>query len=570
MTNTGLINSFNEVNSFLIFLRNEYATAAEAGNLSSGDLTAAVQLNAQASADAEDAAKDLLEREFEKIQEEVNIDKEILGALPKNGIRANSKYAQRVEEVAAKYYVYKDKLYDEAKRRYNELYTAKYNTSVNVTDGLDELEEKIYLLNEYNTAFEKIGLDKDILVLRYYYKKDLGIVNNAVADAIAKFRSVGLQVTPTDFKYNKYVTEYMTVFLDKLDKDDLNSAEIKTKFEEIYWKCPEIITYIELNLQYIYNQNEKRIEKALEDKKAVLLKQYPKDEVWSKYTQYKTMAMESAANDAQKIVGEFRDRTLRPADFTSENISKLVAEYTGQAKITDNDFEKICDSLVKLKHSIEEYMRYLKFKPIVDEIISIYKEKDKYKNSYTQLRKNIDKDDNKIIKMNFGIFSKNALPKQTEIALQNKELYKEMAKEKVYQTIATKLTEQSTYYDAINLASSFYEYLFTHLINKDKTMNDESIVDYIDSLQEFVRWPYFTILNNIKVLEEKDIEFLIKDRYNLLGINLTKDDLEEGKLPKLVETLEKVEKFYYIQKNGIDVDSIEDELELKTVVDSKK
>ena len=172
--------------------------------------------------------------------------------------------------------------------------------------------------------------------------------------------------------------------------------------------------------------------------------------------------------------------------------------------------------------------------------------------------------------MNFGIFSKNALPKQTEIALQNKELYKEMAKEKVYQTIATKLTEQSTYYDAINLASSFYEYLFTHLINKDKTMNDESIVDYIDSLQEFVRWPYFTILNNIKVLEEKDIEFLIKDRYNLLGINLTKDDLEEGKLPKLVETLEKVEKFYYIQKNGIDVDSIEDELELKTVVDSKK
>jgi hypothetical protein len=109
MTNTGLINSFNEVNSFLIFLINEYATAAEAGNLSSGDLTAAVQLNAQASADAEDAAKDLLEREFEKIQEEVNIDKEILGALPKNGIRANSKYAQRVEEVAAKYYVYKDR-----------------------------------------------------------------------------------------------------------------------------------------------------------------------------------------------------------------------------------------------------------------------------------------------------------------------------------------------------------------------------------------------------------------------------------------------------------------------------
>ena len=569
MTNTGLINSFNEVNNFLIFLRNEYATAAEAGNLTSGDLTAAVKMNEQASTDAEEASKGLTEREFEKIQEEVNIDKEILGALPKNGIRANSKYAQRIEEVAAKYYVYKDKFYNEVKRRYDELYTTKYNTSVNVTDELDDLDEKLYLLNEYNTAFEKIGLDKDILVLRYYYKKDLGIVNNAIADAITKFRSVGLQITPTDFKYNKYVTEYITVFLDKLDKDDLNSSEIKTKFEEIYWKCPEIITYIELNLQYIYNQNEKKIERALDEKKEVLLKQYPKDEVWNKYTQYKTMAIENSANDAQKIVGEFRDKTLRPADFTAENISKLVVEYTGQAKITDSDFEKICDSLVKLKHSLEEYMRYLKFKPIVDEIISIYKEKDKYKTSYTQLRKNIDKDDNRIIKMNFGIFSKNALPKQTELALQNKELYKQMAKEKVYQTIATKLNDQSTYYDAIKLASSFYEYLFTHLINKDKTMGDEIIVDYIDNLQEFAKWPYFTILNNINILEEKDIAFLIKDRYSLLGINLTKEDLDEGKLPKIIETLEKVEKFYYIKKNGIDVDAIEDELELKTVVDSK-
>ena len=569
MTNTGLINSFNEVNNFLIFLRNEYATAAEAGNLTSGDLTAAVKMNEQASADAEEASKGLTEREFEKIQEEVNIDKEILGALPKNGIRANSKYAQRIEEVAAKYYVYKDKFYNEAKRRYDELYATKYNTSVNVTDELDDLDDKLYLLNEYNTAFEKIGLDKDILVLRYYYKKDLGIVDNAIADAITKFRSVGLQITPTDFKYNKFVTEYITVFLDKLDKDDLNSSEIKTKFEEIYWKCPEIITYIELNLQYIYNQNEKKIERALDEKKELLLKQYPKDEVWNKYIQYKTMAIENSANDAQKIVGEFRDKTLRPADFTAENISKLVMEYTGQAKITDSDFEKICDSLIKLKHSLEEYMRYLKFKPIVDEIISIYKEKDKYKTSYTQLRKNIEKDDNRIIKMNFGIFSKNALPKQTELALQNKELYKQMAKEKVYQTIATKLNDQSTYYDAIKLASSFYEYLFTHLINKDKTMSDEIIVDYIDDLQEFAKWPYFTILNNINILEEKDIAFLIKDRYSLLGINLTKEDLDEGKLPKIIETLEKVEKFYYIKKNGIDVDAIEDELELKTVVDSK-
>ena len=100
-------------------------------------------------------------------------------------------------------------------------------------------------------------------------------------------------------------------------------------------------------------------------------------------------------------------------------------------------------------------------------------------------------------------------------------------------------------------------------------MSDESIVDYIDTLQEFARWPYFTILNNINILEEKDIAFLIKDKYNLLGINLAKDDLDESKLPKLIETLEKIERFYCITKNNIDVDTIEDEIDLKVVVDSK-
>ena len=569
MTNIGLINSYNEINNFLIFLRNEYAAAAQEGNLTSGDLTAAIKMNETATAEANEAAKDLLEREYQKIQEEVGIDKEILGALPKNGIRANSKYAQRIEEVAAKYYVYKDKIYDEAKKRYNELYSIKYNSSPNSNEELEELEDKLYLLNEYNTAFEKIGLDKDILVLRYYYKKDLGIVNNAIADAITKFRSVGLQITAADFKYNKYVTEYLTVFIDRLDKDDLNSSEIKTKFEEIYWKCPEIITYIELNIQYIYNQNEKKIEKALEEKKQALYKQFPKDEIWGKYAQYKTMSLESKLHDAKSIVESFRNKEIRPSDYTVDNISKLVSEYTGMPRIKDEELDKTCDSLMKLKHSLEEYKLYLKYKPIVDEIIAIYKEKDKYKNSYTQLRKNIDKDDNRIIKMNFGIFSKNALPKQTELALQNKDLYKQMAKEKVYQTIATKLNDQSTYCDAIKLAASFYEYLFTHLINKDKTMSDEAIVDYIDTLQEFARWPYFTILNNISILEEKDIAFLIKDKYNLLGINLAKDDLDESKLPKLIETLDKIENFYCITKNNVDVDTIEDEIDLKVVVDSK-
>ncbi|MBR4795149.1 MAG: hypothetical protein IK050_01780, partial [Lachnospiraceae bacterium] len=57
------------------------------------------------------------------------------------------------------------------------------------------------------------------------------------------------------------------------------------------------------------------------------------------------------------------------------------------------------------------------------------------------------------------------------------------------------------------------------------------------------------------------IAFLIKDKYNLLSINVSKDNLDEGSLPKLIDTLGKVETFYAINKNKIDVDAIEDEME---------
>lgn len=571
MTNQGIINSYNEIHNFFLFLKGEYEAAATEANLASTDLVLNIKADPnKILGEIKEDAKNLLDREPEKLVEESNIDKEILDTLPKKGIRANTRYAERVLEIASKYYIYEDMLYNEIKARYEGFLDKKPNSTLDVNEQVNSLEEKIYLLNEYNTPYEKIGLDRDILILRYYYKRDLSIVNNAIADAITKFRESGIPISLADFNYNKYVTEYLAIFLDKFEKNELDNPEIKSKFEEIYWKCPELITYIELNLQYIYSKNERKIEKNLEEKKQELFKEFPRKEVVSKYNQYRILAIENDLNDAKKIVDNFRSGKLKVKDYTRDAISKSVAQYTGMQTINEEDTEKVCQDLVKLMHSLEEYQGYLKFKPIIDEVIATYKEKSKYKNSYSQLKKQIDKSDNKILKLNFGIFSRNSLPKQTEIALETKNLYKQLSIEKVYQTIANKLNDNSTIFDVLNLASSFYEYLFTHIINKDKNISDEQIVDQIEDLIEFVKWPYFNILNNINILEEKDIAFIIKDRYNLLNINISREDLDESNLGNIIETLKKVQLFYYIYKNNINLDDLEDELELKAVLDSKR
>ena len=61
--------------------------------------------------------------------------------------------------------------------------------------------------------------------------------------------------------------------------------------------------------------------------------------------------------------------------------------------------------------------------------------------------------------------------------------------------------------------------------------------------------------------------FIIKDKYNLLNVNLTKEDLEGDNLDSLIESLNTLEIFYYINKNGINLDDIKDLIEFKKLLD---
>ena len=61
--------------------------------------------------------------------------------------------------------------------------------------------------------------------------------------------------------------------------------------------------------------------------------------------------------------------------------------------------------------------------------------------------------------------------------------------------------------------------------------------------------------------------FIIKDKYNLLNINLTKEDLEGDNLESLIDSLNTLEEFYYINKNGINIDDISDLMDFKKLLD---
>ena len=120
--------------------------------------------------------------------------------------------------------------------------------------------------------------------------------------------------------------------------------------------------------------------------------------------------------------------------------------------------------------------------------------------------------------------------------------------------------------DALKLASSYYTYVYYCIQDNIKDITEEEIEQLIKELREFVNWPYYTILDNITMLNEKDVLVIIKDRYQLLKINITKEDLEQDNLDTAIVALEKIKMNENLLKNNINIDELESECEVGKIL----
>ena len=69
--------------------------------------------------------------------------------------------------------------------------------------------------------------------------------------------------------------------------------------------------------------------------------------------------------------------------------------------------------------------------------------------------------------------------------------------------------------------------------------------------------------------DEKDVMVIIKDRYQLLKINITKEDLDKDNLNGVIDALEKIKMNQNLLKNNINIDELESECEFGKILKSK-
>src|SRR5574344_180829 len=165
---------------------------------------------------------------IEELNKMTSEDQEMLSLLPKNNKNDVDEYLKRIINVRIKYKKIKKEITDELKK-YNDL----------------------FLLDESNSTYEKMGLDKLLYNLKYFYKSDLNLINTDILECISAFQNCNINLTAEDFQYNEFTYRYMTIFFEEIKNNSVNSYKIKDIFEEIYWKCTDIIKHIKLNIEYL-------------------------------------------------------------------------------------------------------------------------------------------------------------------------------------------------------------------------------------------------------------------------------------------------------------------------------
>ena len=265
---------------------------------------------------------DILE-EFDKY---ISSNKEVLSVLPINTKKNRAAYVKKAEEMLEKAIQIREVIWNEIVSRYEKLNKADANPEVaELQKQVDEIKN-VELFNELNTPYEKLGLDRITHKLSCFFEGDLKLVNTNIKEYLDIFKNYGIEFSIEDFCYSDSTTEYMTVFLSEYTNNSLeNSDVLKKTFENIYWKCPDIVTHIELNLRYLYHINSKKIEKELLARnEAILAKEnLDKNGLVRKYFDLNKELIKVQRKDPKFILDKFLNGEWKIKDFNDKEMNVL-------------------------------------------------------------------------------------------------------------------------------------------------------------------------------------------------------------------------------------------------------
>lgn len=500
----------------------------------------------------------------EMLVKEINSLKEVLSTMPVNNKRNRDKYKEYVLGLLEDYKTKRELVLGEIKKQYSSIMKnvsgGSYSCSL---DTIDEYWNDVMLVSSFNSGYEKSGLDRVIDCMEHFYEDDFDSFNESLKEAVLIFKNVGVKLKKEDFCYSPFAMEYMSLFLNYVDGNgDVSLVSVRECFDDLYWKCHNIIFHIVLNFKYLYFKYKRFFDSYYKCERGKILK--GNVDVYSRYKSECGNYLKDYYGDIGVIVNGFLDGKYNINDYSEEKILKCYSKL-GISKEID------IEVIYELYCSLMEYKGYNNFLFILNEVRERYHNRDKYKDVFKKKMAAISSLEKKIIKLNRKVRFKNRFNvyegKIDKLVVEIEklidevhQLYKEIDEDKFNQFVMGIGVDVSIY-DVLMIANSYYMFL-------KKCISDTgSDVDGgIRGLNEFLRSGYVNIINNISFDRDFDMAMVISDRYKLLGFDISSDDIS-GNVDSLIDDVFKIILENSIEKSGVSYEDILFLVKVRDLVD---
>ena len=515
------------------------------------------------------------------ITNDIEAKKTLLSSMPINNKTNVKKYNEKIASIYENYEYYKDSVlkYLKAKSESFECEDDTTNTE-ELMKQLEEYKHMKFILNPMNSFMEKMGLDDLLYDIHNYSNFTFNEINEIITKLINKFKTAGINLKSSDFKYTYYVNEYMTEFF----SSNGDYSKLSQVFEQIYWYNPNIIEHIELNFRKLINKNQKNFEEYISHEQHTLLnkngfKTYEEfiSALKKKYEELVNSNDESLADIIEmakkseiEINNYFEDSKFRTATYSGLTINEI--DYSDE-----DSMNKLLSTLRRLRVNVLEYGNYLKFVPLFNYFKEKYEKQDSVEANNSAL-KNIDNQINtkesKLESVNgkifndkkggFSLFKKDNSESLKNLKIESLKIAKELydlyyQKEKL--TFENKIISLKN--DSLLLISDVVRLYYSYNFFKRETFEKvfelgtyNEIIDLCDEFDEFASNPTNIIINGINTFEEADVASVICNKYRLENINLEIADLDEDSLVALKNKIDFIFRIYKIEHSNLSVEKI--------------
>ena len=492
----------------------------------------------------------------------------------KNAVKERNEY---VEEQIRKFDKYQVEVYRLLKLRVNSLLPSDKSNHYDSLKKNIEKEKQIIVFNnsDYSIDF-KLGIFKLISSIDINDDVSLNTINNTFLNIIKIFEDASIKLTISDFTYSMFTEKYMHVFLDNIEKNNRFEEVMKKCFDSIYWECPDIIKHLKLNFWSLLEKYAEKLKIYTDAVSYQLLQKtgYDKNSLIDKYLGNVNKYNLEVSRDEFYNLDSFLSKKKNVLDYLDDSATRVknLDQFVIDGEFKDiEDSSKFYDNMVELAHTLSVLKLYYRYEFIIKDIQDKYSKKDANKSVFSNKLKEVNTEEvkrkkiyndylkacgkNLFHKVNEEKIKSNKLAINEEI-LKLDTLYNELHDLEIVELINKKVNSTDSLYDLFSLSYESYYYLEKMFNEHFKDSDDYSFEEELNKYFDFIYSPYNDFLKKINGFSMVDVSSVITDKYRLLGINVTNDNISVDNLDSFMDSVNYVKFIDDILKGDLSFDDI--------------